>query len=988
MKTMKKQIFYLASAALALGLAACSSDELEGSYSVDANGGPIFTASIEQPVSPETRTVLEGNAFKWVKGDNLGIFHKNTAYNFKTTDDKGSFVVANGEGETENSTDFSSGFDWNANAKYAFYPYEAMKKAQDESARTTLTNNKFYVVLDGMTVEHTEGSANTYGSESDKTDGFIDYTDETAYAVKMPMAGTVSNGKIKFKNLTAIVQFTVKNIPAKFTRAILENTGSKPIAGDARIDIAEQTLTIVSDDNTKTAIGYKWTAGKDETTSTKTFNFILPVGDYASGLSFYLEEENASEKTPLYIFTAEPLTAELNWMYTNTFTINGDGDGLASEEISTANSKLAAAGDEISVDVNLAKVSEENGVIILPRAYASATNSGKVVLNLTGLAQGSTKTITVMEDQAGEEGYVAAENVTIKGANAGDLTLDIQLPHSKVTLGDGTTATTYKAVSSETSEEALVVKKAVTISDDLTINGGNVFVESGAALTDKKVALGKKGDKDVESAFLIYQAPQVKSDLTGKVASGNEGITVVPEFVYTIQTATGKIEEPIKVTESLEDLKKAITVKEGADITIDLQGYTLKSEASVLSLAKNATVKVQNNPVDANNDKGVIESTSTSVAAIDVQDGSELTVVSGIVKNAANGPAVTVGSATSSVDTDEEATTPATAKFILNGGTITGTAEKDGILASADANVQLLAGTITAGDVTFDGEKVEAKITVSLPERLYAKNGAKVTVLNKDEQGDDLTVELAGYVYAQDNSTVAISATSLKGLLAVQTGSELTLNEGELAGRVGVSGTGSKFTMKGGSVTYSNAKLTTITATAGTDVSIEAGEITNKAGTAISFAGSNLTITDGTIKGGVSAVNITAGTLTVNDDKEPKLYGDNYVISAVPASSKTTVKVYLDAAGAYYYGNKDKGNYSVYNHNESSDAAAAIESISGGHFIGDIISDNSRHFISGGFFQSCTNLESTEGLEYFITTKKPGSDKDVEGYWTVVAREL
>jgi ribosomal protein L24 len=517
--------------------------------------------------------------------------------------------------------------------------------------------------------------------------------------------------------------------------------------------------------------------------------------------------------------------------------------------------------------------------------------------------------------------------------------------------------------------------------------------------------------------MLIYQAGSSIESNKSSISAKN--VTVVPEFIYKIKSATTKITTPIEATEDVEDLASSINVKEGADIIIDLKGHTLKSTTSVLNLAKGATVKIQNtldptkNEVEGTN--GIIESTSTTEAAIDIKDGSQVEVLAGTIKNE-SGTAVAVDGANS--------------KFTLNGGIITSVSGKDAVNATETANVQLTSGTISAGNVTLNGAtSTEANnIKISLPGALTAKAGAKVVV-----EGEDVVLKASVISNASD---VTINVKALTSLNIGGANSQLTLNGGEASGRVILAGTGSRFTMTDGSFKFNTANYSTITAGAGTTVDIQGGKVaatgaksalsltsatatisgaaqitasgaeaivdaegtakstltinggaietTKASAAAIKIAnGTDVIITDGSITGTESAVDITSGTLKVNGSGEPTLKGNTYVINAVPTEN-ATVKVYLDNAKAYYTGSKDK--YSIYNHNDTSSAVAAIESISGGHFIGDIISDNSKHFVSGGYFQSCSTLEST--IDYFVTTKKPGKAVDAENYWTVVERTL
>jgi hypothetical protein len=1006
---MKKHCIYLATVALAAGLAACSSDELEGSYR-SQNGSEVFKATIEQGVVSTTRVAYNDDnlSFKWEDNDEIAVFNAddNTAYEYQKETADGDF------GRVKDKTYPADG----VNGKYAFYPFSALVSSSSaENSPTVLTRNAFYVDLDGVKVTEPSGDAVAYSYTSDDIATF------TGTTVKMPMVSDVdAQGNVKFKNLTALMQVIVKNIPSEYDMVVLQNTGSTPIAGRAKVDVVEQTLTMTQEGG-KNGIAYSWTT--EESISTKIFYFIIPEGEYSTGFDCYLDKtSDKNSEAPLKLFEGKKLSVKRNYIYSTEVTLSGDGTPQ-SAEIETVNNELASG--DLTVDVDLSKVTETNAIIILPRAYKKADgNTATVTLNLSALASSeSTKTITIMEDQAVDgETYAAAKNVVINGvANEGTLNLDIQLPNSKVTLGlaGEATSTNYNTVDSQTGDgedvkNILVINKGVTIADDLTINAGDVFLKDGASLTDKKVALSEGN----ANALLIYETggTQTKSDVTGKVNSSATGISVVPEFVYDIEHAVGTVS--VDVTEAIEDLTTSITVPENANVTLDLKGKTLKSSTSVLSLAKNATLTIQNTVGEDETDNGIIESTSTSAAAITIEGGSKVNLTAGTVKNVTNDGGQVVSA------------TGEGSKFTLSGGSIVGLSNKNALYIADGATTELTGGKVDTGIVRLNAAGTST-IGISLPNWLISEaSSAKLTV-------NDETIAL-GSVRA-NGSEIELTVKSLKGVEVTKAGS-LKLNKGTIAnGSVKVDGSNSKFTMVDGSITYSNQSTAVITATAGTIVDIQGGTVaatgtgnsalsltdatatisgaatqitasgaeaivdvagsdkstlninggaieTKKAATAaIKIAnGTEVTITDGTITaattGEANAINITNGKLTVTGDGEPVLTGAT-TISAVPASD-ATVEVYLDAAGATYNANKDSGYYAVFNHASPTAAGAAIQSISGGHFNGDIISDQSLHFIEGGYFKNCTNLEKNEE-NYTNTTKKLGT-KDSEGYWGII----
>jgi hypothetical protein len=349
---MKKHFLYLTVAALASGLAACTNDELEGSSAINNEGGFTVTASIEDADVPTTRVGIADNyAFSWVDKDAIAMFDGNVSAN----EDEKPYQFAQKIDEKTNalsgfkkaeSVTLPAGFAPN----YAFYPYEQL----DNGAELSL--GEFFVTLPGVNVTQSE-SVNAY------TDGTtIDWKEGE---VKMPMAGAVTmtgatSAKISFKNLTALMKLTVKNIPSDYTKAVLENTGESPIAGSATVnveDASNPTLTL-NNEGGKKAIVYTWTNGENApATSTKVFYFVVPAGNYSTGLSFYLDKDTPTANSALVLYE-KALGAKRNYVYKQTFSLSADGK-LEPDVITEANEKLA--GGATKVEIDLSKIPSDNG---------------------------------------------------------------------------------------------------------------------------------------------------------------------------------------------------------------------------------------------------------------------------------------------------------------------------------------------------------------------------------------------------------------------------------------------------------------------------------------------------------------------------------------------------------------------------------------------------------------------------------------------------
>jgi hypothetical protein len=1072
---MKKHLIYFATAALATGLAACSSDDLEGN-SYSGKGGFTVTASFEEPVTPTTRTTYNSDKLKfyWEKSDEVALFNsaKNdkSAYKFDFSSASDDEVKSGSFGLAKDVT-VPEGFA----PEYAFYPY-------DQLATTSLSLNTFFVKLNGIKVTHTSEAANTY------TGTDISLTADNATQVKMPMVGdftsSTGGGSVKFKNLTALIEITVKNIPEDYTRAILENKGNLPIAGNATVDAEEKTLTMSADGGCN-AIAYSWTA---EDGATKTFYFIIPEGKYSEGFDFYLEKETADAKSPLKIFENKLLNAQTNYLYYSEYAISGDGTTLESEEITRVNEELADG--ETSVSVDLSKVSETSKAVIYLPKNLETSNTQKVTLTLTGTAEGyASKEIVIKEDPAGIEGKVAAKDLILKtDATASDNvpTITVELPNSNVTLGDGT-AQFFKTVSATVGATDQLNVEANTTATEVSVGGGDIFVKEGALATGTTF-------KTISDGGFLYAE---NSENINKSSNVTSPLLYAPMYVYQLKTTkSGKV--TISEDAASFTATTAIDIENATDLIIDLNGQTLSSSVGVLNL-KNSTVEIVDGTTDK---KGTINTTvNTNTLYAVTLDNSSLTLTNGAITSKAHVVKATVSeegkssSFSAAAGTKLEAGSQGYAAINLDGATATvnGTVSKGRVYlangATANVNVALPALVQSqASTFNFNNEAADITGTIKINEgsaNIVAKNlkGAITTTdadvnIKASEITSTLTITKGeNSIQATDikgKTTVSGGTTEIKATttadLEVNTEGELTLSEGEVKGEVTatggkfimaegtkITGTGSnaaiaatasatveitgativptegqsaltlnasKATISGATAALSATTAAAITAAASSTLTINNGSIkttgaevitTNKStvevnggtiyanvgetekdaikdatekstitinggeiktdkGNALNITqGSDVTVTNGTITGTTSAITLAKGTLSVPATATtPKFYGDSTILTT---AADNAVEINLNGANAYY---ESTLKYTIEDKNTTK--KGAIKSISGGKFLGDIISDKSENFITGGYFKRCQNLQnSTKYFDTFYALEEVASDD----YWHV-----
>lgn len=510
-------------------------------------------------------------------------------------------------------------------------------------------------------------------------------------------------------------------------------------------------------------------------------------------------------------------------------------------------------------------------------------NNGKtveIVLKDTpsSLASGE---VIIMEDPtvADSSKKVAAQYVKITREGTSDtqtLNLDIQLKNSTVTLGDGETAQTFASVAATTSEILNIEGKATVTSLVINGEGGNVFVKSGATVT----GTNNISSTDENPHTVIYQN---KSDV-GSTSSNN--VNILPEFVYDITSASGNFNKTVDVKDDLtaDELKTAITIKKNVKgLTINLNGKTLTSAGSVLSIPAGAEVTIVNNvlkgdgTVDATSTKvGSLVSTSKSAAAVVIAKGGELEL---------NGKYATISNANGTA----VAADSLGAKFTLTDGTLTVGSGKSAVLLNAQATAELNGGTIFSGRVTLR-DRSTANIHISVPGLVDLYTNSVATV---DVEDGVTTNNISLAKVSADNSTANITAKSItnsKGSIEISNGGNVTLNAGNATAGVTLTGAESKFTMKNGTavpsidatagtVIIEGGKVTATestvalklkdgaTATIDTEAGENKPEITSVSGAAISAAGSSsVTINNGTINStSAAAITTDASTIVIND---------------------------------------------------------------------------------------------------------------------------
>ncbi len=298
------------------------------------------------------------------------------------------------------------------------------------------------------------------------------------------------------------------------------------------------------------------------------------------------------------------------------------------------------------------------------------------------------------------------------------------------------------------------------------------------------------------------------------VGEANEGISLAAEettYVATI-TDTGESYESLsdaisaaeegETVQLLSDitLTSAITIASGADIILDLNGYTLTRSSSANSLAVSGTLTLEDS-----SEEGTGEITNgSSYGAVRVQSGGTFIMNGGTITDTSSYYGVYIG---------------ANGVFIMNGGTVSGCkigVYVNGTGTSAIATFTMNGGTITGNKNSANSSNVASGVYLNCAS--FTMNGGSIK--------DNTTPKANGCgVLVSGNSTFTMNGGTISGntatkgtgsgvLISTANGTEFTMNGGSITGNS--SGTygggvwlysGSSMTMTGGAI-YGNTAST------------------------------------------------------------------------------------------------------------------------------------------------------------------------------------
>ena len=378
-------------------------------------------------------------------------------------------------------------------------------------------------------------------------------------AVMAALMADDAQSSISFQNAGALYAITVENIPAGYNKAVMTYLDAEDNVGIA----GAATITFVDEVPTlavpDAASAQKTITITFEEVGDKTFYFPMPVK--ASGYASKLQfslQGQGTEAIKAPVFTQEPVRSNL---YAVTLKLDAVSGGIVSEanDIEAANAALANDA------VTSVAVKDESGTepITIPAKSESADVPHTIDLSEAELPTGDNK-LTINVDNTTDNTTVKELTVVVPDEEtAGNLV--INAPGTTVTI-QSANGTVIETIEATTAENTLIIGEGVTIKN-LTIKKGNVelYGKLEKFTSEDATTIKLMKDIDLTSEWEIKQGMEVTLDLNGYTLAVNNATNhgIDNEGTLTINGNDGKI------TWVATDSDFCIVNRAGATMNID-----------------------------------------------------------------------------------------------------------------------------------------------------------------------------------------------------------------------------------------------------------------------------------------------------------------------------------------------------------------------------------------------------------------------------------
>ena len=589
--------------------------------------------------------------------------------------------------DTKASIDADGKFTWSSGDAIGIWTgskFEEMTTTDDKAATATFSG-----ALEGTPSDF---AVFPYSLNASYSDGAVKVTLPASYEWKedqvCPAMYAQYANTLSFKHLGGLVMVTLKNVPADAAKFVF-NT-DKDITGEYTMLTTEEIVSKGETANNKVTYTFTLTEARD-----MVFYVPVPVGEYKFGFTLY----DAAGKQIL------------------------DKQGTTTNAVARKVLKQMPALTCTTVSIP----ADYYGKFCLP------DTNDDVVVNVAGSCTSGTVELVYAA------GGAAPANVTIN-SDATVESLIINLPDSHVNLAGGN----YVTVTSNTSLNALVLDKDVTISSKLNVAGGSAEIagtvqeveiqESVAA--DAKIVFAPNADVTVvntKSPAQIVITPGTVSDAiyVNKPESEDYLATYSAPIVelqdgasVNISGDAATIESTTETSASGEQQYSEITVKSGNEKGLRYAVENCESVKLTTDIEVSSAIEIDGTlALDLAGKAIKASSGMTADAVIIVRRGGELTIKGNgtVTTNGEAGVYAAIKLSREGKDATKQA------KLTINNGTFTGTNYAiTGDAATTDDNVE--SSEITINDGTFSATKEGDNLAIFHPQYGTLNiNGGKFT---------------------------------------------------------------------------------------------------------------------------------------------------------------------------------------------------------------------------------------------------------------------
>ena len=541
----------LAVAALAI-TASCSNEELDGVNGL-SKANTFITATFEQPGGGiNTRTTLGvNNEVLWQPGDQFKLFYgSSVSAVFKT------------EGSGESAT-FGANITGDiSGATYAIFPI--MTGVVDVTLNNTVATT-------------------TLRKE-------IPFSEATNGPMWADASADLTN--LSFKHLAGLLKLTVSGLPTG-KELVLKVTADKNIAGTATVELnpgsGEPYLEVSDEDQASEVYKDIIVTGVHASNEGATVFYVpLPVKTLGELKVNIYDSSDTNYENPLYkekkwtnIAVARAMIRSASFGFevvdlsatdakTITEAINGavpSGDASSATTTTVEIKGSVDATSDTDRNATIQVPAEANKNVALDFGTAPKTSAEKPlkITEATSSGSGSGSGTTPAEDSKN------TITVTMPAATNAVAAVTIETPQSTVELTSPSETesnkTKYTTITATTANNTLVVGKNVEI-ETINVKGGNIRLKNGSKVTTIT------RDNSYTGKLYIYKEKGASYD--GRSAGNVEVVEDVQDAnLETVLAKGGTYILPADII-----LTKPLVVS-GKDVTIDLNGYTIKATSLI-----------------------------------------------------------------------------------------------------------------------------------------------------------------------------------------------------------------------------------------------------------------------------------------------------------------------------------------------------------------------------------------------------------------------